>query len=1107
MSFDAGSIIARAEIRQDQFNRDLDSMEARARRFENEQHQVKFVASFNQSDISRARKAFATLDQQLSRDAASRLRSGGNGSILGTLNSLFSTQQIAGAPTPQQASQQGLLGRMLRQLGPSGGGGGGSLLGSLIGSLAGGRSSANAMAAADQAAQRSLLSSLTRQGNIFSGGVPGGGGPSGGRGFFGNLAGGIGPGILGLGLKTSGILGLGGSLLGALPALTGPLAALGVAGVGAGALGVAFKGANQQVAPLLQLQQQIQQAQLTATTPYQKQQLAAQQASLAQAVGKLPAAQQSLFKSQSQMSNWWQNFTAGLAPTFAKALAPIPGLLRGLPLKQFFSSAFTLLNPMIKGLFDLAHMVLPLLGQAFRAAAPFIRPLIDGIGMLVKGLLQGLVPLIRFAGPAVKVFAQILGSLGRELGMMFKDFAPVAAQSAVILKALFGVLNGLFPIIGKLVAVFARTLAPVFKVFAQAIKQLEPVLTIIGKVIGELAAAILGDLAVAFSAIAHLLIDISPSLKILANVLGQVFKTLENSGLFAVLGNALEKTVRPLASLINALIIGLAPVLPVIIKLISSLAGSALNLFVTAIKVLVPIALQLINDVLKPLLPAVKALVPVISAMARLLATGLGAVLTAIAPLLAKLAPYILAVVLAMKAWAIIQGILDIALNANPIGLIVIAVAALVIAITELVTHWKTVWGAVKSIALDAWHFIDNDVIHPLMQAFDAFNNFIALWTDRVALVLAHWAQTVLGIVRTAFGWLPNWLPGAKTIKDGLNAAANAISGFISSTQANLDKLTSKPYNLKFAVVLPPGAHQITGKLLPGQAKGTPGAPRGWSWVGEQGPELVNFRGGEAVMSHPQSMAVTRGFAAGTGMLTVHLSAPSISAIASTFSSIVGAIVHSIQSRYVVPVTQALGGFGGHGVTPSGPIQAYAKRLVTAVWGASQWPFFADVVNRESGWNVSATNPTSGAYGIPQALPPGKMASAGSDWRTNPFTQIKWMVGYILSRWRTPAGADANEVSQHWYDGGGWLLPGATVARNSTGMREAVITPSQSQAFTMLARVAEGMTARNDYLAKRQIAEVLNIMLPEGTSVAQAMSELTFRMRVAEQQGFAGALP
>jgi hypothetical protein len=69
---------------------------------------------------------------------------------------------------------------------------------------------------------------------------------------------------------------------------------------------------------------------------------------------------------------------------------------------------------------------------------------------------------------------------------------------------------------------------------------------------------------------------------------------------------------------------------------------------------------------------------------------------------------------------------------------------------------------------------------------------------------------------------------------------------------------------------------------------------------------------------------------------------------------------------------------------------------------------------RESGWRVTASNP-SGAYGIPQALPGSKMASAGSDWRTNPATQIRWGLGYIAASYGSPCNAWAHSQSHNWY--------------------------------------------------------------------------------------------
>jgi hypothetical protein len=70
---------------------------------------------------------------------------------------------------------------------------------------------------------------------------------------------------------------------------------------------------------------------------------------------------------------------------------------------------------------------------------------------------------------------------------------------------------------------------------------------------------------------------------------------------------------------------------------------------------------------------------------------------------------------------------------------------------------------------------------------------------------------------------------------------------------------------------------------------------------------------------------------------------------------------------------------------------------------------------KESGWNHRAQNPSSGAYGIPQALPGDKMASHGSDWQTNPATQIRWGLSYIANRYSTPCGAWQFFQNNNWY--------------------------------------------------------------------------------------------
>jgi len=84
-------------------------------------------------------------------------------------------------------------------------------------------------------------------------------------------------------------------------------------------------------------------------------------------------------------------------------------------------------------------------------------------------------------------------------------------------------------------------------------------------------------------------------------------------------------------------------------------------------------------------------------------------------------------------------------------------------------------------------------------------------------------------------------------------------------------------------------------------------------------------------------------------------------------------------------------------------------------YGAGQFSCFNNIIIRESNWDINATNASSGAYGIPQALPGSKMASVGSDWRTNPATQIIWAIGYMKDRYGSPCQAWGFKSSHGWY--------------------------------------------------------------------------------------------
>ena len=104
------------------------------------------------------------------------------------------------------------------------------------------------------------------------------------------------------------------------------------------------------------------------------------------------------------------------------------------------------------------------------------------------------------------------------------------------------------------------------------------------------------------------------------------------------------------------------------------------------------------------------------------------------------------------------------------------------------------------------------------------------------------------------------------------------------------------------------------------------------------------------------------------------------------------------------------------GMPDPGSAQAIAYDMVAARgWAVTEYNCLVALWDRESHWNVYAHNPTSGAYGIPQALPGDKMASAGADWATSAKTQIIWGIGYIAGRYQTPCGAWAHSERVGWY--------------------------------------------------------------------------------------------
>jgi hypothetical protein len=99
----------------------------------------------------------------------------------------------------------------------------------------------------------------------------------------------------------------------------------------------------------------------------------------------------------------------------------------------------------------------------------------------------------------------------------------------------------------------------------------------------------------------------------------------------------------------------------------------------------------------------------------------------------------------------------------------------------------------------------------------------------------------------------------------------------------------------------------------------------------------------------------------------------------------------------------------------SGSPQQIAEAMLGSFgWSSSQFSCLDPLWAHESGWSVTAANP-DGAYGIPQALPGSKMASAGPDWQTDAATQVRWGLEYIQATYGSPCGAWAHEQATGWY--------------------------------------------------------------------------------------------
>ena len=147
-----------------------------------------------------------------------------------------------------------------------------------------------------------------------------------------------------------------------------------------------------------------------------------------------------------------------------------------------------------------------------------------------------------------------------------------------------------------------------------------------------------------------------------------------------------------------------------------------------------------------------------------------------------------------------------------------------------------------------------------------------------------------------------------------------------------------------------------------------------------------------------------------TAVVLAHAQAAAKAAAAHKAATAAAAAARAARARTAYRASRTL-------VRPVAPgtLRALGKSMAASRgWVGSQWTCLDNIWTRESGWSRTAANP-SGAYGIPQASPGSKMASAGADWRTNAATQIAWGLSYIANAYGNPCQAWSFWLSHNWY--------------------------------------------------------------------------------------------
>ena len=185
-------------------------------------------------------------------------------------------------------------------------------------------------------------------------------------------------------------------------------------------------------------------------------------------------------------------------------------------------------------------------------------------------------------------------------------------------------------------------------------------------------------------------------------------------------------------------------------------------------------------------------------------------------------------------------------------------------------------------------------------------------------------------------------------------------------------------------------------------------------------------------------------------------------------TSLINSAVDWVKSK----IGSLLSVFSGSSGVVDGSVQEMAQQMAAQRgWTGEQWSALDWIVQHESSWNPTAQNPTSTAYGLFQFLD-STWATVGASKTSDPSAQISAGLAYIAQRYGNPLNAQAFWQANGWYDSGGLLDPGMTVAINGTGKTEKVLTDEQWSTMARLAASAGTSRIDEEKLARLIAAAV-----------------------------------